>query len=114
MMHLLVTGALTADPQSRTSQAGKPFATGNLRVAADADSTFVSLIAFGDRAQDLLAHRQGSTIAVAGRAKLTSWTGKDGAEKHGLSIVVEQIASAAAARRADADRRKAARDEGGV
>jgi single-stranded DNA-binding protein len=67
----------------------------------------MSLIAFGDRARDLLAHKQGSTLAVAGRGKLSSWIDKSGVEKHGLSVVLEQIASASAARRADAKRREA-------
>jgi single-stranded DNA-binding protein len=106
-MYLLVLGSLTADPQRRTSQAGKTFATASLRVATEDGATFVSLIAFDDTAEALLAHRQGSTLAVSGRAKLTSWTAKDGAEKSGLSLVVEQIASAASARRADARRREA-------
>jgi single-stranded DNA-binding protein len=109
-LHLLATGPLTADPQRRTSQAGKTFSTANLRVSTEDGVTFVSIVAFGDTAEALLAHHQGGTIAVSGRAKLTTWTGRDGTEKNGLSVVVEQIASASAARRADANRRREARD----
>jgi single-stranded DNA-binding protein len=106
-LHVLATGTLTADPQSRTSKSGNDFAIGNIRVATgEGEPVFVSLIAFADKAPNLLGHRQGSTIAVAGRATFKSWTGKDGAEKHGLSVVVEQIVSAAAARRAEASRRR--------
>jgi single-stranded DNA-binding protein len=105
-LHILATGSLTADPVRRTGASGKDFATATLRVATDDDAVLVSLIAFGDAAETLLAHRQGSALAVAGRAKLSSWTGRDGAEHHGLSVVAEQIASASAARRAEADRRR--------
>ena len=109
-LYILATGSLIADPQRRTGASGKDFATATLRVATDDDAILVSLIAFGEQAESLLAHRVGTTIAVSGRAKLTSWTGKDGAEHHGLSIVAEQIASASAARRADADRRRERRN----
>jgi single-stranded DNA-binding protein len=104
-LYTLATGSLIADPARRTGAKGD-FATGTLRVATDDGSILVSVIAFGEYAEQLLAHRQGSPVAIAGRATLRSWTGKDGAEKHGLSIVAEQIASASAARRADAERRR--------
>src|SRR4051794_23086831 len=101
--HALVTGALIADPIRRSGANGKGFTTATLRVATDDDAILVSVIAFNDAAETLLEHRHSSTLAVSGRAKLTSWTGRDGAEHHGLSLVIEQIASASAARRADAD-----------
>jgi hypothetical protein len=62
-------------------------------------------------AEALLEHREGATIAVAGPAKLSEWTGRDGAAKHGLSLIVDQLASAASARRADASRRSRGRNE---
>ena len=103
-LYLLVVGSLIADPMRRTGAKGD-FATATLRVSTD-DAPLVSIIAFGTLAEELLRHHQGSALAVSGPARLTSWIGKDGAEKHGLSLVVEQIASAAAARRADAERRR--------
>jgi single-stranded DNA-binding protein len=109
MLHCLVLGTLISDPVRRTTKTGNPFGTGTLRVATeDGESVLASIAAFGDMAQPLLAHHQGSTLSVAGKARLTSWTGKDGAEKHGISITVTELASAAAARRADAERRKGA------
>jgi single-stranded DNA-binding protein len=109
-LHVLVSGALTADPARRTGANGKDFATATLRVATDDDAILVSVIAFGATTETLLAHRQGATLAVSGRAKLTNWTGRDGADHHGISVVVDQIASAASARRADAERRREKRD----
>lgn len=41
----------------------------------------------------LLAHSKGDEIAVAGRAGLRSWSGKDG-EQHGLSVVADKVLSA--------------------
>jgi single-stranded DNA-binding protein len=107
--HVLVTGTLTADPTERTGQTGKMFATGNIRCVTEDGSVHFSIIGFGDVASELLKYRQGSTFAVSGRAKCTSWIGQDGSEKRGISITMAQIISASAAQRADADRRKSAR-----
>jgi single-stranded DNA-binding protein len=90
-LYLLATGALIADPQSRDGPKG-PFTTATIRVAGD-DPVLVSSIAFGDAAERLLEFAKGDAISVSGRARLTSWTGRDGAEKHGLSLVVEQLAA---------------------
>src|SRR4051794_34110567 len=105
-LHILATGSLIADPIERTGAKGN-FATATLRVSTDDGAILVSLIAFGTTAETLLEHKQAATLAIAGRARLTSWTGKDGAECHGLSVVAEQVASASAARRAETKRRQA-------
>lgn len=104
--HALVSGSLLGDPVQRTSAKGKAFATATLRVATEDGSILVSMAAFGDTAEALLQHRAGDAVAVAGRAKLTSWTGKDGVEKHGVSVTADSIVSAASSKRADADRRR--------
>jgi single-stranded DNA-binding protein len=106
-LFLLATGPLLSDPVRRTARSGEDYATATVRVATDgADSILVSVIGFKGCAEQLLAHHQGSTLAISGRAKMTSWVGKDGSPKTGLSVVVEQIASASSARRADVARRR--------
>jgi hypothetical protein len=70
------------------------FATALLRAATEEGATFVSLIAFADLAERLLELGKGDAVAVSGRAKLSSWTGKDGAERHRLSIVATEIGAA--------------------
>jgi single-stranded DNA-binding protein len=109
-MHVLATGSLVNDPVRRVSKNGNPFGTGVLKVATADDSVLVNVIAFGDLADKLLQHRQGQALAISGTAKLNSWTGKDGAERHGIAITATEIASAASARAADADRRRGQRD----
>src|SRR4051812_47816109 len=103
-LFILATGNLIADPVRRTGAKGD-FATAQLRVVAEDTSVLVSVIAFGQQAEALLAHSQDAAVAVAGRAKLSSWTGKDGAQRCGISVTIEQLASASAARRAEAGRR---------
>jgi single-stranded DNA-binding protein len=93
MLNILASGTLVSDPRQRTTAAGKAFATGQMRVPAeDAEALLVSIIAFNaDAVTGLLALSKGGALAIAGRAKLTSWTGQDGAEKHGLSVVADQV-----------------------
>jgi single-stranded DNA-binding protein len=105
-LYALATGPLVGDPVRRSGAKGD-FATAQIRAATEDGAVFVSIIAFNAAADELLSRRAGEAIAVSGRAKLTAWTGRDGVEKHGISIVVEQIASMAASQRADRDRRSA-------
>jgi single-stranded DNA-binding protein len=101
----LATGALIANPQRREGQKG-PFATAIIRVAGnDGEATLISGVAFGDEATRLLELSKGDAISLAGRAKLSSWVGRDGEEKHGISIVIEQIAAAKPRRRTDTEAR---------
>lgn len=95
MLNILATGTLITDPQRRTSAAGKAYATASLRVPSDgADAVLVSLIAFATDAVDaLLADSKGDALAVAGRAKLSIWTGRDGAACHGLAVTAERALS---------------------
>ena len=108
MLNILATGTLTSDPVRRVSGKGATYATGSLRVPSEgADAVLVSLIVFNADACDaLLAHAKGDALAVAGRAKLSQWTGRDGAECHGLAVTAERVLSPYMLDKA----RKAARD----
>src|SRR5690348_13372856 len=108
-LNALATGSLIADPIRRTSRKGGTFATAALRTATEDGAILVSVIAFGAQAEQLPSHRQRDALATPGRANLTTWTGRDGNEKHGVSLAAEQIASTAEAPRPDAGHRRAAR-----
>lgn len=94
-LHCMAMGALVADPVRRTGQSGKEFVTASMRVPVDGSDAFLaSLIAFSTSAADALAqHAKGDTVVVGGRGGLKSWTGRDGSEQHGMSIVVESVMS---------------------
>jgi single-stranded DNA-binding protein len=92
-LHVLATGILVADPQRREGRQG-PFATAAVRTRGEGDDAIiVSAIAFGETAERLLKLAKGDAVAVSGRARLTSWPGRDGAEKHGISVVADQLAT---------------------
>ena len=83
-LHVLASGALIGDPQRREGAKG-PFTTATIRVNGD-KAVFVSAIGFGAEGERLLEFAKGDAIAVAGRARLTGWTGRDGTNKHGISL----------------------------
>jgi single-stranded DNA-binding protein len=86
---VLAQGVLVADPQRRSGKT--EFATCAMRVATDDGPVLVNMIAFAPEAvAALLALSKGDSLAVTGKAKLTSWT-RDGEEKHGLGVVAEQV-----------------------
>jgi single-stranded DNA-binding protein len=89
----LASGALIADPAARDGAKGR-FATATIRAGSGDEAVLVSVIAFSGEAERLLEYGKGDALAVSGRASLRSWVGRDGAEKHGLSIVADQIAAA--------------------
>jgi single-stranded DNA-binding protein len=93
MLRVLASGVLVRDPQSRTGANGRAYATGLLRVPSeDAEAMLLSIVCFSDSAvAALLALATGDACAVAGRAKISEWTNKEGAQKHGLSVVADQM-----------------------
>ena len=91
-LRLLASGALISDPQRRGGAKG-PFTTATIRATGD-EPVLVSVIAFGADGERLFQYSKGDALAVSGRARLTNWTARDGTEKHGASIVVDQIAAA--------------------
>jgi hypothetical protein len=88
----LVSGVLIAVPERRQG-AKAPFATASLRAKSGGESIFVSLIAFGDKADELLEHAAGEPVSAAGRGEISTWAAKDGTPQHGLKIVVSELIS---------------------
>ena len=92
---VLITGRLVKAPERRTAKNGNAFAVASVAVPTEADeSMLASVIAFRSEAvAALLALGKGDAVALAGKAKLNSWTGSDGTAKHGLSVTVDVVTS---------------------
>lgn len=92
-LDVLISGRLVKPAQERTGTNGKPFALAQITVATEGEeSLLASGIAFNRAAVDaLLALDKGDAVAVAGKAKLSSWTGSDGTQKHGLNVTIEHV-----------------------
>lgn len=92
MFDVLISGRLVR-AQSRTASNGKPFALAQVSVPTEGDeSLLASCIAFRPEAvAALLALDKGDAVALAGKAKLSSWTAGDGTLKHGLNVTADQV-----------------------
>lgn len=92
-LRALITGTLYGDPEPKTGQSGKGYTRAKLRadVSKDEPSVWVSLIAFGSLADTLAYLKANDSVSVAGKAKLTAWTGKDGNPQAGMDLVIDEL-----------------------
>ena len=95
MIDGLIAGKLYGQPQKRKDQHGKTFAVGKRRAAAgNGESVFVSWIAFGDAALQLLELGDGDSVAMAGSLTPKAWTDKEGQARSALDMQVNQVLTA--------------------
>ena len=94
MIRALVTGSLYGDPQTRTSQAGKPYVTAKVRAdSKNGESVWCSIIAFGEIADRLMTLGNGAALSVSGKAEVNGWLDKQGEARAGLSLVADEVAT---------------------
>ena len=96
MIRALITGTIYSEPQARTSQAGKQYATAKLKADSgkgDGGVVWCLLVAFGEQAARLLTLAQGAALSVSGKAEVNGWIDKQGEPKAGLSLVVDDLAT---------------------
>jgi single-stranded DNA-binding protein len=90
--HILVTGVLFRDPQSRTSKAGKPFVTATIRSREGDGSQFWRVTCFSESAgEDLMRLSDRDALSAAGAFKQEQWQAQDGTIKHGLAVIADRI-----------------------
>jgi single-stranded DNA-binding protein len=81
-------GRLTAAPELKTSQAGKPWLRMNLMVGAGDAAQFVQAVAFGGRAERIAAEcTKGDSLYVEGAISIAEWESA-GEKRHALSVRV--------------------------
>jgi single-stranded DNA-binding protein len=85
------TGFCAADADSRISKAGKPWVSLRIGCGKDEAVQWLSVACFG-KAVDVAAElKKGDRCLVEGNIKLDSWRGKDGVDRHGLSVACFKI-----------------------
>ena len=68
---IMLTGSVFRAAAQKTSKAGKPFVVATGKVAAENETQFWSLLAFGETAQaDLMRLAEGEKLAVQGSLKI--------------------------------------------
>jgi single-stranded DNA-binding protein len=83
-------GVLGRDAESRTSKAGKPYLKLNCRVGDGDGGQWVSIMLFGELAQDLTSRAmlKGARIYVeCNNLRIDEWTGQDGTKRTGLGAM---------------------------
>ena len=95
MIDALVAGRLYGASASRTTKAGKPFATAKVRVSTrDGGAVFLAVVAFADSAVTaLLALQEGDSVALSGELTATAYTDKEGVAKPSLSLLAHSVLS---------------------
>lgn len=92
MIGAIVTGTLVGDPVERTTQAGKPFVTATVRVAAGEDAIFVGIAAFEPTAAArLLQMRKGGVVAACGVLEVNNWTTQAGEARTGWRLTASEV-----------------------
>jgi single-strand DNA-binding protein len=81
-------GTLGKDAESKTSTAGKPYLRLNIRVGDGEGAIWVSVSAFDATAIRCADNfKKGARVYIEGALRPTEWTGQDGAQRHGLSVM---------------------------
>lgn len=101
MMQLAAYGRLGVTPTQRDTSTGNVMATATMAVdmatARDegAPPLWLGLVAFGRQAEELLRHKKGDLISVAGRAQRSRWTDRStGEQREQLQVVADSVLSA--------------------
>ena len=102
---IAVYGRCAADAEMRHTQSGKDMGTCRLAVdinrekeGEDNGPWWVSVIAFGRRADDLSRLRKGNAVSVSGRLQRRFWVTRDGERREAWEIVADTIIAAAVER----------------
>src|SRR5437773_455959 len=90
------SGRVGQDAEQRFTREGKPFVTFSLAVdtgkTAEDPPTWVRCVRFSDDAPELAGRLlKGEKAYVEGALTLSSWTGQDAVERHGLNVIARLV-----------------------
>lgn len=99
-MEIKVRGRLGNDPELKSSSNGTDYCTFSLAYTprkkvnnewVDGETQWYRVVAFDKKAQQAATLRKGEAVLLFGSVKLSTYTGKDGAEKSSLEITASEI-----------------------
>jgi len=95
MIDVLIRGRLVADPERKTTKAGKSYATARLSVTdRDGGEHLALATAFDEQALTaLLALAKGDAVAVAGELSVGVWTPEGKEPRPSLRVLVHGVLS---------------------
>lgn len=103
---VLVSGRLLRNPESKTSKAGKPFATAVIKDGDGDAVTWWNLLCFSESGcEELLSLRAGDGIAASGSFKVELYE-KAGAQRLSYTVFADRVISAKRQKRERAAERR--------
>lgn len=88
---IMLSGSIAKQPETRTSKNGNEFATTTVRTQTAEGDLFASVTAFSELAPILARLQRGDPVTVIGTGKVSTYQGRDGDTKAGLSVVASRI-----------------------
>ena len=92
---ITIQGRLTADPELRSTQAGKKVASFSLAVDRDfqkGETDFITCVAWEKKAEFVDKNfSKGQMALVTGRLQIRQWTGKEGGKRNAAEVVANEI-----------------------
>ena len=90
-----ITGRLTADPTTRTTQSGKTVASFTVAISGfKKDEThFVDVTWWPAKPEHISYFAKGNRVSVSGSLKQERWTGKDGGQHSKIAINAQSVVS---------------------
>jgi hypothetical protein len=82
---------LGQDVELRRSENGKDWVRLSVGVGEGDEVTWVSVAIFEEKARALAGLAEGAEVYVEGRLSLSTWTGRDGTQRTGLSVSAWQV-----------------------
>jgi single-stranded DNA-binding protein len=79
-------GFLAADAELRASQAGKRWVRMRIGVGRDDAVQWIGVSVFGKSVDVVAELKKKDRVYIEGTIRLDTWQGKDGVERHGLSV----------------------------
>jgi len=79
-------GFVAADAEAKVSQAGKHWTRLRVGVGKDENVQWVGVSVFGKAADGAAELKKGDRCYIEGTIRLDAWKGRDGIERHGLSV----------------------------
>lgn len=91
MIYAHVSGELAKQAVSKTAANGQPYAIATVKANNGTDTYAVTVFAFNEMAEEILAMHPGEPLTAVGKAKPTSWETKDGELRLGMTITASAL-----------------------
>ena len=91
-----VTGNLTRDPELRYAKSGTPVcelgvAVNHRTKGGDDETTFLTLVVFGDQAENAASLGKGTRVMGKGRLRVRTYERKDGGQGTAVEVLVDEV-----------------------